>query len=143
LEPEQPAATTTRTFTKGRLMQVHLPADETETVAEEAAEPVAATPPGIPQTSKFDARASGGASAPTTDTEDADEAVYSVRGREVVDLREETRREAEAQLTVDLTEDVVEAHRSETYYQRHSANLPHLTDQDFDRPAPAKGHAKK
>ena len=49
---------------------------------------------------------------------------YSVRGREIVDLREEARKAAEK--AADLIDASEEDERRLTYYERHSANLPYL-----------------
>lgn len=123
-------------------MQVHLPDEEVETAPAAATDPVEPEPaPDVPQASKFDARASGGGT-PTSDDSEGEDPVYTIRGREVIDLREAERREAEERVSVDLTDGGPDR-PSETYYQRHSAHLPHLSDQEFERPSPAKGHAKK
>lgn len=51
---------------------------------------------------------------------------YSVRGRKIVDLREEARKAAEKTVPVDLTGASEDGDPRATYYKRHSANLPHL-----------------
>jgi len=86
-------------------------------------------PPAAPRASKFEARGSGGgavedAKETTQPVDTSGEPRYSARGREIVDLREEARRAAEE--AVDLTDASEEDERRTTYYERHSANLPHL-----------------
>ena len=85
-------------------------------------------PKAAPRSNKFDARGSGSnaAATPPEPIDTSGEPVYSVRGREIIDLREEARKAAEEAATVDLTDRPAEDERATTYYQRHSANLPQL-----------------
>lgn len=137
-QPSQPPSSN-RTFTKGRHMTVPTPPPPPVKPTPRRPDPAppvphperSVAPPAAPRANKFEARGSGGGSV-----EDANETTqpldtsgaprYSVRGREIVDLREEARKAAEKAADVDLTDDSEDDERRETYYKRHSANLPYL-----------------
>jgi hypothetical protein len=83
-------------------------------------------PKAAPRANKFDARGSGSNAAPkpVEPIDTSAEPVYSVRGRKIIDLREEARKAAEE--AVDLTDRAESDEAATTLYQRRSAKLPHL-----------------
>ena len=88
-------------------------------------------PKAAPRANKFDERGSGSSAAPkrpepAEPADTAAEPVYSVRGRGIIDLRDEARKAAEKAVVVDLTDSADDDERRTTYYQRHSAKLPYL-----------------
>lgn len=88
-------------------------------------------PKAAPRSNKFDERGSG-SSAPPAPSEPIDtsgDPVYSVRGREIVDLREEALKAAEKSTNVDLTDSAGDDNQTATIYQRRSAHLPHLGEE--------------
>ena len=113
-----------RTFTKGRHMSVPTPptpppvkpTPRRPDPAPPAPHPErSVAPKAAPRSNKFDARGSG-SSAPPAPSEPIDtsgEPVYSVRGREIVDLREEARKAAEEAAVVDLTDRAADEARAD------------------------------
>ena len=59
--------------------------------------------------------------------------MYSVRGREIVDLREEALKAAEKAADIDLTDRAGDDDQATTVYQRRSAHLPHLGEEGGEK----------